>query len=58
MSLYQCPECGEPVLYIRFTGPSPADRYAEPCGHRLLIDDNATDDNTNATDTDDSESDP
>lgn len=34
----RCPTCGQPVLAVVVEGPSPADRRAYPCGHRLPID--------------------
>lgn len=36
--LPECPTCGQPVLFVRIDGPSPADRRAYPCGHRLPFD--------------------
>jgi hypothetical protein len=33
--LTECPVCGTPVFSIVIRGPSPAERYAQPCGHRL-----------------------
>lgn len=37
-SLDECPICGTPVLSIEIRGPSPAERYAQPCGHQLPAD--------------------
>jgi hypothetical protein len=33
--LTECPVCGTPVFSIEVRGPTPAERYARPCGHRL-----------------------
>jgi hypothetical protein len=33
-----CPVCGTPILTIVVHGPTPAERYAQPCGHRLPAD--------------------
>jgi hypothetical protein len=31
----ECPVCGTPVFSIEVRGPTVAERYAQPCGHRL-----------------------
>lgn len=31
----ECPVCGAPILAVEVRGPSRAERYAQPCGHRL-----------------------
>jgi hypothetical protein len=36
--LTACPVCETPVFSIVIRGPSPAERYAQPCGHRLPAD--------------------
>jgi hypothetical protein len=33
-----CPRCGRTIHSIVVRGPSPAERYAQPCGHRLPAD--------------------
>lgn len=33
-----CPVCGTPIRSIVVRGPTPAERYAQPCGHRLPTD--------------------
>lgn len=36
--LTECPVCGTPVFSIEVRGPTVAERYAQPCGHRLPAD--------------------
>jgi hypothetical protein len=31
----ECSVCGTPIISIVIRGPTPAERYAQPCGHRL-----------------------
>jgi hypothetical protein len=31
----ECPVCGTPILAVEIRGPTEAERYASPCGHRL-----------------------
>jgi hypothetical protein len=33
--LTECQVCGTPIVTVVVRGPSPAERYARPCGHRL-----------------------
>lgn len=30
-----CPVCGDPILWVETRGPSPEERYAQPCGHQI-----------------------
>jgi hypothetical protein len=54
-----CPRCGRTIHSIVVRGPSPAARYAQPCGHRLpagfdlVGDDHAVTSDTNTTANDD-----
>jgi hypothetical protein len=34
----ECPVCGTPILAVEIRGPTEAERYASPCGHRLPAD--------------------
>lgn len=36
--LTECQVCSAPIVTVVIRGPSPAERYARPCGHRLPAD--------------------